>query len=42
MELEKYGITFLRFTDIDVKKNMFSVLLCIEQTIDSMLDSTKN
>ena len=32
-ELEKLGVTFLRFSDIDVKKNMFSVLLSIEQTI---------
>jgi len=37
-ELEKYGITFLRFTDLDIKKNMFSVLLVVEQTVDSFLD----
>ncbi len=37
-ELESYGITFLRFTDLDIKKNMFSVLLSIEQTIDAFLD----
>ena len=37
-ELESYGITFLRFTDLDIKKNMFSVLLSIEQTIDTFLN----
>jgi len=37
-ELESYGIRFLRFTDLDIKKNMFSVLLSIEQTIDAFLD----
>lgn len=36
--LESYGITFLRFTDIDIKKSMFSVLLAIEQTINTFLD----
>ncbi len=32
-ELEKLGITFLRFSDLDVKQNMFSVLVTLEQTI---------
>jgi very-short-patch-repair endonuclease len=32
-ELEKLGVTFLRFSDIDVKKNMFSILITLEQTI---------
>ena len=32
-ELEKAGVSFLRFTDIDVKQNMFSVLLTLEQTL---------
>ena len=36
-ELESYGISFLRFTDLDIKKNMFSVLLSIDQTIDTFL-----
>jgi len=36
-ELESYGITFLKFTDLDIKKNMFSVLLSIEQTVDAFL-----
>ena len=34
-ELESYGITFLRFTDLDIKKNMFSVLLSIEQKVEA-------
>lgn len=32
-ELEVYGVTFLRFSNEDVKKNMFSVLLVIEETV---------
>jgi len=34
-ELESCGNTFLKFTDLDIKKNMFSVLLSIEHTIDT-------
>lgn len=32
-ELEKLGIKFIRFSDIDIKVNMFSTLLSLEQTI---------
>ena len=32
-ELEREGISILRFTDVDVKQNMFSVLLTLEQTL---------
>ncbi|KAA3613806.1 MAG: DUF559 domain-containing protein [Calditrichaeota bacterium] len=32
-ELQKFGITFIRFSDLDVKKNMRSVLLALEQKI---------
>ena len=39
--LENYGVHFLRFTDADVKNNMFSVLLSIEQTIDIIFKQTK-
>ncbi|WP_300566566.1 endonuclease domain-containing protein [Flavobacterium sp.] len=35
--LESYGVCFLRFTDADVKNDMFSVLLSIEQTIELLL-----
>ena len=36
--LEKYGVRFLRFTNEEVKKNMFSVLLNIEYTVNELLD----
>ncbi len=37
-ELEKMGVKFIRFNDIDVKKNMFSVTLSIEQTVSELLN----
>ena len=36
-ELEQMGVKFIRFNDIDVKKNMFSVTLSLEQTVSVML-----
>ena len=36
LELEEQGVRFLRVTDAEVKKEMFSVLLKIEQTIDEL------
>ena len=35
--LEKYGVEFLRFSDIDIKKNMFSVELAIRERVNEML-----
>ena len=35
-ELERLGVTFIRFSDTDVKKNMFSVLLSLEQAIKNI------
>ena len=35
-ELENLGITFLRFSDFDVKQNMFSVALSLEQIVFEM------
>ena len=35
-ELEAYGVTFLRFTNEEVKKNMFSVLLVIEEKVKEL------
>ena len=35
-ELENLGITFLRFSDFDVKQNMFSVALTLEQIVFEM------
>jgi very-short-patch-repair endonuclease len=29
-QLEKYGITFLRFSDLEIKNNLFNVLNTIE------------
>ena len=36
--LEKEGVAFIRFTDIEVKKDMFSVLLALEHKIDELLN----
>ncbi len=32
-ELETLGVQFIRFADVDVKHNMFAVMLSLEQTI---------
>ena len=32
-ELETYSVTFLRFSNNEIKKNMFSVLLAIQETV---------
>ena len=32
-ELEKVGVLFIRFSDLDVKQNMFSVGLSLEQVV---------
>ena len=37
-ELEAYGVTFLRFSNEEVKKNMFSVLLVIEDKVKELVD----
>ncbi len=39
-ELENLGITFLRFSDFDVKQNMFSVALTLEQVVLEMSSRT--
>ena len=36
--LEKEGVKFIKFSDIDVKLNMFSVLLSLETKIDELLN----
>ncbi|MGR7812503.1 endonuclease domain-containing protein [Lacinutrix undariae] len=38
-ELEAYGITFLRFSNEDVKNNMFSVLLVIEEKVEELVNA---
>ncbi|MEP3838308.1 MAG: DUF559 domain-containing protein [Algibacter sp.] len=35
-ELEAYDVTFLRFSNEEIKKNMFSVLLVIEVTVKEL------
>ena len=35
-KLEEYGIQFLRFTDNEVKKDMFSVMLKLEHKIEEL------
>ena len=36
-ELEKVGVFFIRFSDLDVKQNMFSVGLSLEQVVQELL-----
>ena len=35
-EIEKYNIKFIRFSDAEVKNNMFSVLLSLEEIINDL------
>ena len=37
-ELEKFGIVFLRFTDLEVKKDMFSVELALKEKVNELLE----
>ena len=37
-ELEVYGVKFLRFSNDEIKKNMFSVLLIIEETVKGLVE----
>ena len=36
-ELEKAGVVFIRFSDLDVKQNMFSVGLSLEQVVQELM-----
>ncbi|UGS24181.1 endonuclease domain-containing protein [Flavobacterium channae] len=36
-ELEKEGVVFLRFTDLDIKQNMFSVGITLEQVVQELI-----
>ena len=38
-ELEKAGVVFIRFSDLDVKQNMFSVGLSLEQVVQELLSN---
>ncbi|GAA3646002.1 endonuclease domain-containing protein [Flavivirga jejuensis] len=37
-ELEVYDVKFLRFSNEEVKKNMFSILLVIEETVKELME----
>tara|TARA_R110002033_G_scaffold69151_2_gene120553 strand:- start:1770 stop:2135 length:366 start_codon:yes stop_codon:yes gene_type:complete len=37
-EIEAYGVVFLRFSNDEVKKNMFSVLLVIEEKVKELTE----
>lgn len=37
-KLEAYGVTFLRFSNEEIKKNMFSVLLIIEEKVKELIE----
>ena len=41
-ELEKEGVVFLRFTDLDIKQNMFSVGIALEQVVQELINKTNN
>ena len=40
-DLEQQGVVFLRFSDIDVKQNMFSVGLSLEQVVNELLNKNR-
>ena len=37
-QLENYGIVFLRFTDLEIKKDMFSVELALREKVNELLE----
>mgnify|MGYP003635757979 CR=1 FL=1 len=37
-KLEKYGVQFLRFSNDEVRNNMFSVLLVLEEKVNELLE----
>jgi len=41
-ELEKEGVVFLRFTDLEIKHNMFSVGITLEQVVQELINKKKN
>ena len=40
-ELEQQGVVFLRFSDLDVKQNMFSVGLSLDQVVNELLNKNR-
>lgn len=41
-KLEKQGVYFIRFSDIDIKQNLFSVLLTLESEIERLKTPLKS
>ena len=41
-ELEKEGVIFLRFSDKDIKHNMFSVDISLEQMVNKLVNKKSN
>ena len=41
-ELEKEGVVFLRFTDLEIKRNMFSVGITLEQVVQELINKKNN
>ena len=41
-ELEKEGVVFLRFTDLEIKRNMFSVGITLEQVVQELINKRNN
>ena len=40
-DLEQQGVVFLRFSDLDVKQNMFSVGLSLEHVVNDLLNKNR-
>ena len=40
-ELEKQGVVFLRFSDLDIKQNMFSVGIALEQVVQELINKNE-
>jgi very-short-patch-repair endonuclease len=40
-DLEQQGVVFLRFSDLDVKQNMFSVGLSLDQVVNELLNKNR-
>ena len=39
-EIEKYGVNFLRFTDSEIKNDMFSVEMAIKEKVNELMNET--
>ena len=41
-EIESFGVQFLRFTDNEIKNDMYSVEMAIREKVDELISETKN